>query len=85
MNEVLRFWLRKGVDGFRIDAVPFIFESKETEDGYYKDEPLSGECDDPLSPCYLNHTETKDQDETYNILYLWRKVMEEPEFEGHTR
>lgn len=49
MNEVLRFWLRKGVDGFRIDAVPFIVESKENDDGYYTDEPPSGECiDDPL-------------------------------------
>lgn len=48
MKDVLRFWLRKGVDGFRIDAVPFIFESKENADGYYDDEPLSGECtDDP--------------------------------------
>lgn len=46
MKEVLRFWLRKGTDGFRIDAIPFIFESDENEHGWYDDEPRSGECND---------------------------------------
>lgn len=113
MKDVLRFWLRKGADGFRIDAIPFIFESAENADGYYDDEPRSGECnDDPevgwllffypclfkfklrdisnvflliQASCYLNHTQTKDQDETYTELYGWRDVMEEEEFSDYTR
>ncbi len=30
MLEVVEFWLGKGVDGFRLDAVPFLFESEGT-------------------------------------------------------
>lgn len=59
MKEVMRFWLRKGVDGFRIDAVPFIFESAEKEDGSYKDEPLSGECSDDPIVCILKQNPPK--------------------------
>lgn len=39
MDEVLRFWLRKGVAGFRLDAVGFLMESKVNKNGYYDDEP----------------------------------------------
>ena len=28
MLEVVDFWLDRGVDGFRLDAVPFLFESE---------------------------------------------------------
>lgn len=56
------------------------------EHGQYVDEPPSGICeDDPLASCYLRHTETKDLQETFDQVYLWRKVMEEPEFSDHTR
>ena len=30
MLEVVDFWLDRGVDGFRLDAVPFLFESEGT-------------------------------------------------------
>lgn len=86
MKEIIRFWLRKGVSGFRIDAVPFIFETGLNADGYYNDEPPSGICkDDPLSSCYLNHTETKDLDETYDMIYQWRSVVDEEEFKDYTK
>ena len=86
MNEVLRFWLRLGVDGFRIDAIPYIFEIDKNSQGVYDDEPKSGYClDKPLDDCYLDHIHTKDLDETFDIVYEWRRVMEEPEFSNHTR
>lgn len=44
MKEILRYWLRKGVSGFRCDAVPYLFEVEKNSDGLYDDEPLSGDC-----------------------------------------
>lgn len=86
MKEVLRFWLRKGVSGFRCDTVHTLFETTENAEGFYDDEPLSGNCvDDPQSNCYLEHTKTHHQDETYGMIYQWRKVMDEEEFSDHSR
>lgn len=86
MNEVLRFWLRKGVSGFRIDAAPYIYETETNADGYYVDEKPSGMCiDDPQAFCYLTHTETKDVDETYDLIYQWRQVIDEDEFNDYSK
>lgn len=85
MKEILRFWLRKGVDGFRVDAVIFLIETEENADGLYNDEPLSGTSDDPMFDNYLLHNETRDLIETYELVNEWRKVLDEPEFASHTR
>lgn len=55
MKEVLTFWLDKGADGFRIDAVNHLFE-----DPAMRDEPLTGETDDELNYAYTKHIYTKD-------------------------
>ncbi|XP_055599789.1 maltase A1-like [Uranotaenia lowii] len=72
MKNVLRFWLEKGVDGFRVDAVPNLFE-----DELFRDEPPSGNSDDPLRPEYYVHIYTTDLPETVDMVYQWRKVMED--------
>jgi alpha-glucosidase len=77
MKNVLRFWLDKGVDGFRIDAVPSLFEVSADSGGNYPDEPKSGNTDDPNDPAYLNHIYTQDQTETIDMVYQWRAVMDE--------
>ncbi|XP_055541951.1 probable maltase [Wyeomyia smithii] len=76
MKNVLRFWLDRGVGGFRIDAVPYLFESAEVS-GRYRDEPLSRATDDPENPAYLVHTQTFDQPETFDMAYQWRAVLDE--------
>lgn len=77
LKNILRFWLNKGVSGFRVDAVPYLFEAAENSDGLYDDEPLSGECNDAEDSCYLEHTKTMDQEETYNTIYDWRMLIDD--------
>lgn len=76
MKNVLRYWLDRGVSGFRIDAVPYLFES-DIIDGRYRNEPESRTTDDPENPAYLVHTQTMDQPETYDMIYQWRAVLDE--------
>ena len=63
MMHVLAFWMSLGVDGFRMDAVAFIWE-----DANLADEPLSGFVDDPNDYRYLNHTYTNNLPGTLDIL-----------------
>uniref|UniRef100_A0A182Y1H5 alpha-glucosidase n=1 Tax=Anopheles stephensi TaxID=30069 RepID=A0A182Y1H5_ANOST len=77
MKGVMRYWLGRGVAGYRIDAVPTLFEVTTDADGQYPDEPLSGNTDDPEDPGYLVHIYTQDQNETLDMLYQWRAVMDE--------
>lgn len=78
MKNVLRFWLARGVAGFRCDAVLVMFEKELNKtSGLYDDEPRSNNCNDSQSHCYLNHIYTQDLDETYDMIYQWHSVLEE--------
>ncbi|XP_075154049.1 maltase 2-like isoform X2 [Haematobia irritans] len=72
MDDVITFWLDKGVSGFRVDAVNHLFEDPEL-----RDEPPSGKTQDKLSHLYTNHIYTKDLPEVYEMLYHWRKLLED--------
>lgn len=76
MKEVLRLWLQRGVSGFRIDAVKFLFETAPV-DGHYADELPSGECSDPEDTCFLTHVHTQDLAETYDMIYQWRALVDD--------
>ncbi|CAO1372653.1 unnamed protein product [Diamesa tonsa] len=82
MQNVLRFWLAKGVSGFRVDAVNHLFEAEDL-----RDEPKTSTDPDPLSYGYLNHWFTKDLPEVYDIVYQWREVLDDWQvtYGGETR
>ena len=63
MIHILNFWIDKGVDGFRMDAVPFLFE-----DPSLRDEPVSGKTDDPEDYNYLSHIYTWNFPEVKTVL-----------------
>ncbi|XP_043587747.1 alpha-glucosidase-like [Bombus pyrosoma] len=71
IKDVFTFWMNRGVDGFRIDAINFMFE-----DVNFKDEPSANRTDIPKDDYdSLIHIYTLDQNETYNTLNSWRKLM----------
>lgn len=67
----MRFWLNKGVDGFRVDAVPHL-----CEDDRFADEPLTGNPN-PNDYGYTEKIYTKDQPRTYEMVKGWREVLDE--------
>ncbi|XP_059622439.1 maltase A1-like [Phlebotomus argentipes] len=78
MKDVVRFWMRKGVSGFRIDAIPYLFEVAPDSAGNYPDEPLTGpSCPDPTYDCYTKHIYTQNLPETWDMIYQWRETLDE--------
>ncbi|CAG9766597.1 unnamed protein product [Ceutorhynchus assimilis] len=70
MENVLIYWLDLGVDGFRVDALPHLYE-----DELLRDEPVIN-SDVPNSYNSLNHTYTKEQPETFEYMYNLRDIMD---------
>ncbi|KMQ89144.1 maltase 1-like protein [Lasius niger] len=73
MEDVIRFWLRKGIDGFRVDAVPHLFEDANLPDEPRSYAPGATERD----YTYLEHIYTKDDPRTYDLVASWRKVLDD--------
>lgn len=71
MAEVLNYYMKKGVAGFRLDAINHMFETKSLPD-----EPRNEWVNDPDSYEYFVHIHTKDLQETYDIVYDWRAQMD---------
>ncbi|XP_046668931.1 maltase 2-like [Homalodisca vitripennis] len=63
MDDVIRFWLDLGVDGFRVDAVPFLFEDEEL-----RDEPTREDGQ-------LDHIYTQNLPETFELLRRWADIV----------
>ena len=74
LDNVLRFWLDAGVDGFRVDAVQHLLE-----DSQLRDEPPVNASDKKPSPTYdsLVHVYTKNVAGIHSITRRWRKVVDE--------
>ncbi|XP_049306792.1 maltase A2 [Bactrocera dorsalis] len=77
MKDVMKFWLDRGVDGFRMDATNFLVE-KRFENGTFPDEPPSGQPNNPNdNTTLLNHIYTRELWENTEIIYEWREFLDE--------
>ncbi|XP_014099583.2 maltase A1 [Bactrocera oleae] len=79
-KEVMRYWLDTGISGFRIDAIPFMFENGPDANGNFPDEPVIDNvsvCPDPDDECHLKHIYTQDQPESIEMVYQWRELVEQ--------
>jgi alpha-glucosidase len=74
MAEVLRFWLRRGVDGFRVDAAAVLGEAL-----LLRDDPPNPEFDTASMPPAerLRREYTDDRPETLDYLAELREVVDE--------
>lgn len=70
---MIRFWLRKGIDGFRVDAVPHLFEDANLSNEPRSYAPGATERD----YTYLEHIYTKDDPRTYVLVASWREVLDD--------
>ncbi|XP_002737810.2 amino acid transporter heavy chain SLC3A1-like [Saccoglossus kowalevskii] len=71
-DNILDFWLKKGVDGFRVSAVQLLLET----DNYSLDEQPSGTNDclgfENDEYCTLHHNLTKEYEGVHDIVKSWR-------------
>lgn len=78
MFNIMKFWLDKGADGFRVDALPYLIEADPADhNGSYPDDPLSGIIH--FEPHQLGYTiplYTKDLIELYDVVYEWREFID---------
>src|SRR5580658_4497387 len=70
MFDAMRFWLDRGVAGFRLDAITTLFE-----DPALRDEPLTGRLDPSGFP-ESNHSLTSGLPEVHDILRRLRKLID---------
>lgn len=76
MKNVLKFWLDRGVAGFRVDAVPNLFEIAP-QNGAYPDEPVNPNEPDEDNYDHLQHIYVIDRPETVDMVYQWRQVLQD--------
>lgn len=80
MENVLRFWLDHGVDGFRIDAVKFLLEDPDFHDEAPNPKYTGPNCtinnSNPLCYTSLVHNLTSNYPGIHDIIKGWRKVID---------
>lgn len=73
IHDAMRFWLQRGVDGFRVDAAAVL-----NEDAWLRDEPPNPDFDgDTPPPERFRRTRTDCQPETLGYLTELRRVVDE--------
>ncbi|THF88844.1 DUF3459 domain-containing protein [Deinococcus sp. KSM4-11] len=73
MGDVLRFWMRRGVDGFRVDVIWLL-----AEDERFLDEPVNPDwTPGTVEHAKLDHIYTQDQPETHAYIREMRQVLDE--------
>jgi alpha-glucosidase len=74
MQAVLRFWLERGVDGFRVDAVLPVIKSSQFEDNPAGTRPLLGKDIGPAG--WQERLHNTNQPELHALLREWRVVLD---------
>ena len=71
MHAVLRFWLDRGVDGFRLDAVARLIEDKR-----FRDNPPAPEVHPPRRPDLARIPYSRNLPEVHEVLAEFRRLVD---------
>lgn len=76
MLDVIRFWLNKGVDGLRVDAVWHVIK-----DDQFRNDPINPNYDsEKMTPYYrLKAKYSADRPEVHDVIKMMREVVDEYE------
>jgi alpha-glucosidase len=76
-REVLRFWLDRGVDGFRIDVAHGLFKEEGLSDQRLTEaEQAANVADESILPVHPEHEPMWDQPEVHEVYRDWRRILE---------
>jgi len=72
MEDIIRFWLQRGVDGFRVDVI-----HKMIKDAELRDNPRPAPEEEHPVRHYggLKHVYDEDQPEVHDIIRAWRRIL----------
>jgi alpha-glucosidase len=76
MLDVLRFWMRRGVDGFRMDVIGLLIKDKDLRDNPANPDAPANLLENDLHGRQLN-IYNEDQDEVHEIVKDIRKTLNE--------
>ena len=71
MLDAMRFWLARGVDGFRIDVIWLMIK-----DALFRDEPLDPNWNGVTPHHSLQHIYTADQPEVHDVIRAMRRLLD---------
>jgi alpha-glucosidase len=76
--DVVRFWLDRGVDGFRLDTINFYFHDKELRDNPRSPELRNATIAPEVNPYnWQDHLYDKNQPENLEFLRRFRALLDE--------
>ncbi|KAJ9596101.1 hypothetical protein L9F63_012685 [Diploptera punctata] len=76
LQDVLQFWLDQGVDGFRVDASPHLFEDEQLRDEPLKEEGKDDGSADDDDYGKLDHIYTYNLPQVLNVLREFRILLD---------
>jgi alpha-glucosidase len=72
MLDAMRFWLERGVDGFRVDVIWLMIKDAEL-----RDEPLNPQWNGVNPHAALRHLYSADQPEVHDVIREMRQLLDE--------
>ena len=71
LMDTMRFWLDKGVDGFRVDVIGLMMKDPD-----FRDEPLNPDWDGKIPWTRIHHIYTANLPEVHDLIHQMRALLD---------